>query len=79
MKLFKREPKAGGVFYEEDSLDGRFDEMMTWIKYLSRRDYNRLKKAMDLDYNAYQTLHGIEPDEDAMVDNAEFMLTKEDK
>lgn len=76
---FFRKVKHGQMFFEEDTLDTKFDEMMAWIKDLSRKDYNRLKKAMDLDYNAYQTLHGIEPDDDMAVDNAEYMLTKEEK
>lgn len=77
MSIFRK--KSEPVFFEEDTLDIKFDEMMVWIKDLSRKDYNRLKKAMDLDYNAYQTLHGIEPSDEMSVDDAEFMLTKEDK
>lgn len=78
MGIFKR-VKENQMFFQEDNLDYKFDEMMGWIKGLSRKDYNRLKKAMDLDYNAYQTLHGIEPDDDTAVENVEFMLTKEEK
>lgn len=76
---FFRKSKHGQMFFEEDTLDTKFDEMMAWIKDLSRKDYNRLKKAMDLDYNAYQTLHGIEPDDEMVLENAEYMLTKEEK
>lgn len=78
MGLFNK-IKQSANYFEEDTLDCKFDEMMVWIKDLSRKDYNRLKKAMDLDYNAYQTLHGIEPDDDASVENAEYILSKEDK
>lgn len=78
MKLFNK-LKEGRDYYEEVALDTKFDEMMAWIKNLSRKDYNRLKKAMDLDYSAYQTLHGIEPDEDTSIESAEFVLGKEDK
>lgn len=78
MKLFKK-IKESTNYFEQDTLDYKFDEMMAWIKDLSRKDYNRLKKAMDLDYNAYQTLHGIEPDDDTSVENAEYILEKEDK
>lgn len=78
MSLF-RKIKESTNYFEQETLDYKFDEMMAWIKELSRKDYNRLKKAMDLDYNAYQTLHGIEPDDDTSVENAEFILEKEDK
>lgn len=78
MKLFNK-LKEERDYYEEVALDTKFDEMMAWIKDLSRKDYNRLKKAMDLDYNAYQTLHGIEPDDDMSVESAEYILEKEDK
>lgn len=77
MKLFKK--KTGPVFFEEDTLDTKYDAMMVWIKDLSRKDYNRLKKAMDSGYDAYQILHGIEPNDEMNLDNAEFMLSKEDK
>ena len=70
--IFKK-PKQP-VFFEETRLDGRFDEMMVWAKDLSRKDYNRLKKAMDLAYNAYQALHGIDPDDDGF-EGPEFMLS----
>ena len=82
MSIFKRNNDVQPMqFFEEsaDTLDSKYDEMMSWIKYLSRKDYNRLKKAMDAGYNAYQTLHGIEPDDDTNVEGAEFMLTKEDR
>lgn len=78
MSIFKK-IKETRDYFEEDTLDRKFDEAMAWIKQLSRKDYNKIKKAMDLDYNAYQTLHGIEPGDDTVVDDAEFMLAKEDK
>lgn len=72
MGIFKKKT-TGATFFEEDTLDAKFDEMMSWIKNLPRRDYNRIKKAMDNDYEAYQILHGIEPIEDVVVDD-QFML-----
>ena len=75
MGIFKK--KSIGVFFKEDTLDTKFDEMMAWIKNLSRRDYNRIKKAMDNGYEAYQILHGIEPTDDVIVDD-QFMLHPEE-
>lgn len=78
MSIFKK-IKESESYFKEDSLDTKFDEMMAWIKYLSRKDFNKIKKAIDQGYDAYQTLHGIEPSDEMSVDDAEFMLTKEDK
>lgn len=67
--------KQSKAYFEEDILDSKYDEMMAWIKDLSRKDYNKLKKAMDSGYEAYQTLHGIEPSEtDATFNESEYML-----
>lgn len=71
--------KETSSFFEQERLDNKFDGMMVWIKDLSRKDYNRLKKAMDLAYDAYQALHGIEPDVDTETDKAEFILHKEEE
>lgn len=71
LKKKKSEPE----FFNEDRMDAKFDETMTWVKELSRKDYNKLKKAMDLDYNAYQTLHGIDDGSDtSSINEPEFML-----
>lgn len=79
MKLFSKKQENQTNFFEEEVLDDKFDVMMAWIKYLSRKDYNKIKKAMDLDYNAYQTLHGIEIDEETSIEDSEFILSKEEK
>lgn len=42
-----------------DRAEERFDAMMTLIKDLPRADYNRLKAAMDLGYNAYQKVRNV--------------------
>ena len=74
MKLFRKKSEP---FFEEGSLDLQFDNIMSWVRDLARKDYNKLKKAMDKDYDAYQILHGIEPVEDAS-DNDSFMLLDEE-
>ena len=71
MKLFKKK-KSAPVLFEEDSLDAQFDKIMSWAKDLSRKDFNKLKKAMDKDYDAYQILHGIEPIDDVADDEFEL-------
>lgn len=58
MGIFRK--KKHSQFFEEDVIDGRFDQMMDLVKDLSRRDYNRLKEAMDLGYNAYQKVRNID-------------------
>lgn len=55
-----RRKKKQSKFFEEDVIDGRFDQMMDLVKDLSRKDYNRLKDAMDLAYNAYQKVRNID-------------------
>ena len=58
----------------------RFDAMMELIKDLPRTDYNRLKDAMDLGYNAYQKVRNVKTaDEKEIQDilNAEKILGKE--
>ena len=76
MSLFKKR-KHESPFYEEDSLDAQFDNIMSWVRDLARKDYNKLKKAMDKDYDAYQILHGIEPIDE--VEKAEEFMIMEEK
>ena len=52
--------KKQSAFFEEDAIDDRFDQMMGLVKDLSRKDYNRLKEAMELGYNAYQKVRNID-------------------
>lgn len=64
----------------EDPVEMRFDAMMELIKDLPRADYNRLKDAMDLGYNAYQKVRNVKTaDEKEVQDilNAEKILGKE--
>ena len=78
MNLFRRKKKTAPVIFEEDSLDAQFGKVMDGLKDLSRKDYNKFKKAMDKDYDAYQILHGIEPVDDTNEDDG-FMLSEEAK
>ena len=60
--------------------EARFDSMMELIKDLPRADFNRLKDAMDLGYNAYQKVKNVKTaDEKELADivNAEVALEKE--
>lgn len=64
----------------KDPVEMRFDAMMELIKDLPRTDYNRLKDAMDLGYNAYQKVRNVKTaDEKEIQDilNAEKILGKE--
>lgn len=64
----------------EDPVEQRFDSMMELIKDLPRGDYNRLKDAMDLGYNAYQKVRNVKTvDEKETSDilSAEKVLAKE--
>lgn len=69
MKLFKK--------ITEDPIEQRFDSMLDLIKDLPRADYNRLKTAMDLAYDAYQKVRNvktIDEKETAEIDSAEKKL-----
>lgn len=78
MKFFKRRRTQATSSFEEDSLDAQFDSIMTWVRDLARKDYNKLKKAMDKDYDAYQILHGIEPVEEDRGSEPEYQLLNEE-
>lgn len=61
-KLFRRKRTE-----YEDPAELRFDAMMDLVKDLSRPDYNRLKKAMDLGYQSYQTVRNVKTDDEKEV------------
>ena len=65
MRLFRK--KTPSLEVEEY----RFDAMMSLIKDLPRADYNRLKKAMDLGYDAYQTVRNVKTVDDREVEDIE--------
>ena len=75
MSIFKRKNK-GPLFFDEDPAEERFDAMMDLVKDLSKKDYNRLKEAMDLGYKAYQKVRDIDPDDESAnrANEPEFML-----
>lgn len=76
MTFFKKR-RRDAHFFHEDSLDTQFDNMMYWVRDLSRKDYNKVKKAMDNAYESRQILHGIDPIEES--DKAlEFALHAEE-
>lgn len=75
--LFRRRKK----YIQEDPVEQRFDAMMELIKDLPRGDYNRLKDAMDLGYNAYQKVKNVktvDEKEIADIEKAERLLGGED-
>ena len=82
MKLFKKKKKQSttGDYFVEDSLDAQFKKIMEWAKDLNRKDFNKLKNAMDKDYDAYQILHGIEPVDEDIKNNdvGQFELADEE-
>lgn len=64
----------------EDTVEVRFDHMMSLVKDLSRRDYNRLKEAMDLGYDSYQKVRNVKTADErefAEVEKIEKTLKKE--
>lgn len=63
-----------------DPAEARFDVMMGLVKDLSRSDYNRLKKAMDLGWQSYQTVRNVKTDDEkelSEINEAERILTRE--
>ena len=55
----------------EDPIESRFNAMMELIKDLSKADYNRLKKAMDLGWQSYQTVRNVKTDDEKEVEDIE--------
>ena len=77
MGIFK---KKESEFYTEEPAEVRFEAMMNLVKDLSRKDYNRLKKAMDSGYEAYQTIRNLDAlDDDSEIAVSELMVSKEEK
>ena len=62
----------------ETAAEIRFNRIMELVKDLDKDDYNNLKKAMDQAYKAYQTIRGIEAEDDDIQD-AEAELDKVEK
>lgn len=83
-QLHKQENK---MFFKKnkkqlDNSEQRFDAMMKLIKDLSKGDYNRLKKAMDLGWQSYQTVRNVRTEDEKEtqpVDESEKFLEQEVK
>ena len=71
--IFKRRKKRK----TETAAEIRFNRVMDLVKDLDKSDYNNLKKAMDQAYKAYQTIRGIEGEDDEIQD-AEAILSEEE-
>lgn len=74
MRLFKKRH-----IMPIDPVEAKFDTMMRLIKDLSKADYNRLKKAMDLGWQSYQTVRNVRTDDEketGEVDEIEKKLVK---
>lgn len=73
---FSRKKKNEPEIFIEDPVEVRFDAMMNLVRDLTRKDYNKLKKAMDSGYEAYQIVRGIDGVDDAneITAEPEFML-----
>ena len=66
----------------QEPVEARFDAMMDLIKDLPKPAYNRLKKAMDLGWQSYQTVRNVKTDDEKEfgdIDAAERQLYKESK
>lgn len=75
--IFRKKKIERSVDYTED----RFDQMINLVKNLSRADYNRLRDAMDLGYNAYQKVRNVktvEEKETNDINEAELSLGLEE-
>lgn len=75
MGIFKKRSKG----YVEP-VEQKFSLMMGLVKDLPKADYERLKKAMDLGWQSYQTIRNVktnEEKENADIYEAEKILAKE--
>lgn len=65
---------------EHDPVEQKFNKMIELIKDLSKADYNRLKKAMDLGWQSYQTVRNVKTDDEKETEDigkAERILESE--
>lgn len=63
-----------------DPVEQTFNIVIKLIKDLSKADYNRLKKGMDLGWQSYQTFRNVKTDDErdnADIDESDRILTKE--
>lgn len=61
-KIFKKHKKS------IDPVENKFDSMVNLIKDLPKSDYERLKDAMDLAYNAYQKVRNVKTIEEKAIE-----------
>ena len=64
----------------QDPVEQTFSIMIKLVKDLPKADYNRLKKAMDLGWQSYQTVRNVKTEDErdtADIDESDRILTKE--
>ncbi len=73
--LFKKQKPS-----YQDPVEQTFNIMIKLVKDLPKADYNRLKKAMDLGWQSYQTVRNVKTEderENSDIDDSERILAKE--
>lgn len=60
---FKRKNNKQNVVVV-DPIEQRFGSMIELVKDLSKADYNRLKKAMDLGWQSYQIVRNVKTEDE---------------
>lgn len=72
-----------GIFKKKsefiDPTEEKFDAMMRLIKDLPRADYNKLKDAMDMGYNAYQKVRSVKTTDEKEYSDIEEIGSKLEK
>ena len=75
MKFFRKKQ-----IHYVDPVEQTFNIIMKLIKDLSKADFNRLKKGMDLGWQSYQTFRNVKTDderENADIEESDRILSKE--
>lgn len=65
-----------------DPVEQRFGSMIELVKDLSKADYNRLKKAMDLGWQSYQIVRNVKTEDEKEygdINSIESKLAEETK
>lgn len=62
-----------------DPTEFRFQKMVDLVKDLSRADYNRLKKAMDLVYDGYDKMRNVKTDDEREMEEVDKLEKSLDK
>lgn len=77
--MFKKKKHSVEDDPVEDPVGVRFDKMMELIKGLSRSDFNRLIKAMELGWKSYDVVRNVKTDEERdseEINESDKKLTK---